>query len=255
MSLCLFKGFSALVILAISVVVGWKPLRIARLQTEHFLLNLGEALSAGVFLGIGLFHMLPDAEKAFHLVFPDTGYPYAELIAGLGFVVLLLLEKVILQAVQHKIAKKSMVPYVLPFVLGLHALVEGAALGINVELRDALIIFGAIIAHKGSESFALATKLGKSHLPLFSAYGIFLVWALMTPLGVLLGNTVSADLQTQQGLLIAALFNAFAAGTFIYIATLHQASQVCAHKATHYWVEFLLLLAGLGLMALVEIWL
>ncbi len=137
----------------------------------------------------------------------------------------------------------------------MHALVEGTALGINTPIANTAIIFVAIIVHKGSESFALATNLGRSHLPMMRALSIFFLWAIMSPLGVVFGSLLANNLQTHNGQVAAAIFNSFAAGTFLYIATLHKATHVGASGKDNYLQEVLLLMTGLTLMAVVEIWL
>jgi zinc transporter 1/2/3 len=147
------------------------------------------------------------------------------------------------------------IPYLLPLVLSVHAFIEGTALGINTTLVNVLAIFIAIIAHKGSESFALATNLGRSHLAMRRAMPLFLIWAMMSPLGVLVGSAMASNLQSHTGQVTAAVFNAFAAGTFLYIATLHKTTHMCSSKNSNHFLEFGLMLVGLGIMALVEIWL
>jgi zinc transporter 1/2/3 len=256
MSLLLFKITAALIILLTSVLAGLAPLRAARAKPGHHLLELGEALGGGVFLGIALFHMLPDAEQTFQQLYGADHYPYAELLCAAGFAVLLFLEKIVLQTARPLNSENhSAVPYVLPLVLSVHALIEGTALGINVTVTNALIIFIAIIAHKGSESFALATNLGRSRLSMKFAMTLFFIWALMSPLGVTLGSVLADHSQTHTGQLLAAIFNAFAAGTFLYIATLHKTTHLCTSKHSNHFLEFVLMLTGLGIMALVEIWL
>jgi len=255
MSLLLYKALAAILILLTSLLGGVGPLRAAKANPDHRWLDLGEALAGGIFLGIAFFHMLPDAQADLIAAYGDLHYPVVNLLCALGFVTLLFLERVILQMASHSHqGKPSLVPYVLPIVLSVHALTEGAALGINTTLADITLIFIAIIVHKGSESFALATSLGRSHLPLTRSMPIFLTWAMMSPLGVLLGSILADHLQTHQGEVTAAVFNAFAAGTFLYIATLHKASHVCTNEHNNHFYEFLLFLLGLGLMALVEVW-
>lgn len=257
MSLLIFKLLAALIILLTSLLAGIGPLRRSNANPESYLLELGEALGGGIFLGIAFFHMLPDAQADLQQVYGNLSYPYANLLCVLGFVILLFLEKVILHIGDpHAPTKRqTLIPYILPIVLTVHALTEGAALGINRTVADAVVIFIAIIVHKGSESFALATNLGRSHLPLKRSMMIFLLWALMSPFGVLVGSILANHLQSREGLVTAAVFNALAAGTFIYIATLHKTTHLCRSKHTDHFVEFLLLLLGLVLMAVVEIWL
>lgn len=253
MTILLVKIAAALLILGVSLAAGLRPLRLAYQRPGHKIFELGEALGGGIFLGIGLFHMLPDAEQTLHKVFPQAGYPFANLMCAAGFVILLFLEKIALR--RSKTDSLTAVPYVLPLVLSVHALIEGTALGINVSLANVLIIFIAIIVHKGSESFALATNLGRSGLIVKKALPLFLLWACMSPLGVATGSVMASTIMGQNGQVVAAIFNAFAAGTFLYIATLHKASHICASEHGNHLQEFLLLLLGLAIMAVVEIWL
>ncbi len=256
MSVLYFKILAALLILVTSLVAGISPLRKSHANPELRWLALGEALAGGIFLGIAFFHMLPDAQVELQQAYGNLAYPYANLLCVGGFVILLFLEKVILQVGdQADRSRQTVVPYILPIVLSIHALIEGTALGINTTLANVVLIFVAIIVHKGSESFALATNLGRSHLPLRRSMPIFLGWALMSPLGVLLGSLLVTQLHTHSGQVTAAIFNALAAGTFIYIATLHKTTHICTSKHIDHFIEFISFLLGLGLMAVVEIWL
>lgn len=257
MSLLLFKFLAALIILMASLFAGIRPLRRSKANADQAWLEWGEALAGGIFLGIAFFHMLPEAQNDLQEAFGNLNYPYVNLFCITGFILLLFLEKVILRVGDghaHDLPPRTLVPYVLPIVLSVHAFIEGAALGINKTVADAFLIFVAIIVHKGSESFALATNLGRSHLPLSRAMPVFLFWAMMSPLGVFLGSLLTQHLQSQRGLVTTAILNALAAGTFLYIATLHKTSHICRSKHLDHFTEFLLLLLGLSLMAVVEIW-
>ena len=86
------------------------------------------------------------------------------------------------------------------------------------SLSTAALILIAILAHKWAASFSLAVQINKSTLSLKTGVLSFAVFAIMTPIGILLGNTV-ADLAGQNA--IEPLFTAMAAGTFLYIGTLH----------------------------------
>jgi len=67
----------------------------------------------------------------------------------------------------------------LAVILVIHSLIEGAALGVNATFSTASVIFVAIIAHKGSESFALAVILNRSQLSLKAVMITILIFALM----------------------------------------------------------------------------
>lgn len=257
MHLLLFKLSAALFILATSLIVGWKPLFLSRSQPNHRMLEFGEAFGGGIFLGIGLFHMLPEAQENFQAVYGHLNYPFANLLCALGFISLLFLEKILLHAPKTagNAPMSTSISYILPVILSVHALIEGTALGINITFVNTLFIFIAIIAHKGSESFALATNIGRSTIPRKWMLPIFTLWAFMSPLGVVMGSIAALNLHNQTGQIAAAVFNAFAAGTFLYIATLHKTSHICSENDGNHLHEFMLMLLGLTIMAVVEIWL
>ncbi|XP_062215346.1 zinc transporter 2-like isoform X5 [Phragmites australis] len=58
-------------------------------------LALGTQFAGGVFLGTALMHFLSDANETFEDLLPDSGYPYAFLLACAGYVVTMLADCVI----------------------------------------------------------------------------------------------------------------------------------------------------------------
>jgi zinc transporter ZupT len=109
------------------------------------------------------------------------------------------------------------------------------------------------MAHKSAASFALSTELNKkvgSFKTRILAFGLF---ALMTPLGVLLGSS-ALSMESSPFLLLAPILNSMAAGTFLYIGTLHglQEANLIRHCAN--LKEFFFMLIGFALMGIVAIW-
>lgn len=253
MSLVDYKILAALVILISTVVAVAYPIRARTRPKHHRFMDLGDAFASGIFLGAALFHMLPDAIHDFQETLGQTTLPIAEFFCAGGFVLLLLLERLSLNST--RLNSKVTIPYLAAVTLIIHSLIEGAALGVNTELAAASVIFIAIFVHKGSESFALSMILCRgNHIPTKQLYWLIGVFSLMTPLGIGLGTTVASFMQFKQGQLIAAGFNAFAAGTFLYMSTLHHIHH---HQRLHEaegMIEFLSLLVGLCLMGAIVIW-
>lgn len=253
MELLTYKYLAALIIFITTIVAVLYPIKIRTRPKHNHFLEYGDAMASGIFLGAALFHMLPDATKGFQESLGAVNYPLAELFCAFGFVLLLFLERLATSA--PKIHYKVTIPYFLALTLIVHSLVEGAALGVNDELATASVLFLAIIAHKGSESFALSFILCKDNVlankQLFWIIGIF---SIMTPLGIFLGTSITSFLQFKQSQLIIAGFNAFAAGTFLYMSTLHHIHHhQRLHEAESMW-EFLCLLFGLSVMGLIVLW-
>ncbi len=249
MTITIFQIFAAVIIWLITLAAGYKPLRASKLAKTNYQTVIGEAFASGVFLGAALFHMLPDAIGGFSKTFGHYNYPYAISLCVFAFMCLFILEWAFSVA-NKKRRSQNIVAYLLTFVLSIHALLTGIAFGINQTLATASIIFIAIIAHKGSESFALATELYRSQLKFILSTTIFLIFSLMTPIGILFGATVSHIMQGDQDFIAQSIFNAIAAGTFIYIAFMH--TGIASGRSAK---EIISLFTGLIIMALVAIWL
>lgn len=253
MSLALYKLFAALLIFVTTIITVAYPI-IARTRPKQFrYMELGDAFASGIFLGAALFHMLPDAVEGFRTTLPNIHYPLAEVFCAAGFLLLLLLERLSLNS--SRLNSELTIPYLAALTLIIHSLIEGAALGVNTELATATVIFLAIFVHKGSESFALSVTLCRgNHLANKQLYWIIGIFSLMTPLGIGLGSTITSYMQFKQGQLIAASFNAFAAGTFLYMSTLHHINH---HQRSHEaegMLEFICLFIGLSLMGIIVLW-
>jgi zinc transporter 1/2/3 len=248
-TLVLYKVLSALLVFLISVAAVVYPLRKkGHIHTES--LELGEALASGIFLGAAFFHMLPEAIHSFSALYPATTYPVPELICIGGFILMLFLERLsIVHAACHP---RHTIPYVLTIILVIHALVEGAALGMGETFYDATLLLVAIIAHKGSESFALCVTLLRYALPRWQIWPILIFFAAMTPLGIMIGTEITNTADNVP--LLAVIFKSFAAGTFLYISILHH---VRFHEHTEErqgLLEFGFMTLGLAAMGLIAVW-
>jgi zinc transporter 1/2/3 len=254
MSLLSFKILAALIILLITVLGGiWPFLKKANVQqgvAPIFDFPMGESLAVGIFLGAGLLHMLPDAAHDFYQA--GYSYPFPFLIAALGFLLLLSLEHISNSLKEHGNTLLSSVALLTATMLSIHSLLEGAAVGIAGNFATMIIIFIAIIAHKGAASFALATHLNRSRLSFPLIFFAFSFFALMTPIGIFVGSWVNAASSTH--VLLTPIFSALAAGTFLYIGTLHGLDRAILIKHCGNRREFSLMILGFTVMATVALW-
>ncbi|OGT38332.1 MAG: hypothetical protein A3F11_06545 [Gammaproteobacteria bacterium RIFCSPHIGHO2_12_FULL_37_14] len=249
-----YKTIAALLIFLVSIATAIYPLNKLKTNreidhTESF--ELGEALASGIFLGIAFFHMLPSSITTFHQLFPHTSYPIAEIVCMIGFSLLLFLERLSLD--RSLFSSQNVIPYTLALILIIHSLTEGAALGVSSTGTEALIVFIAIIAHKSSDSFVLCMLLMRYHFPLMSIVIIIAIFSLMTPIGIGLGTIISLYTQSFDGQFAEALFDAFAAGTFLYIATLHHLRFHQRLEEAQSLLEFACMMLGLIAMAAIAL--
>jgi solute carrier family 39 (zinc transporter), member 1/2/3 len=249
MHLILLKVVAATSIFLLTLTTGLLPLKLAK--NKAHLLCLGDAFASGVFLSAALLHLLPEADAGFRQI-ASSGYPFAQLICIATFVFLLIMEHSVFACGKRFFPESKIVaPLMLVLLLGLHSLVEGAAIGTGTNIAETSMLFFAVIAHKGSESFALAVNLRRYELSTKNIRRIIALFSFITPLGIFIASLVMYTLHSNSGNTIESVFNSIAAGTFLYLGVEHLVDGKDTCKG---FIEILALMAGVGLMALVAIW-
>jgi zinc transporter 1/2/3 len=216
------------------------------------LLTLGSGFAGGVFLGAGVIHLLGDSHEFFAEAAGKGDYPYFLLVGGIGFLIVLMLEKVLVRADEGDAANSNH-PYILLAVLSLHSMIAGTALGLESELSGALVLLLAVVAHKSFAAFALGLSFRQGGLARRRYFSLLLLFSLTTPLGVLIGASLNNFLQSEIALELEAVFDGLAGGTFIYVASM----DVIGHEFDDgrlRWAKFTAVALGFGLMALLAIW-
>jgi solute carrier family 39 (zinc transporter), member 1/2/3 len=210
------------------------------LKTTTFL-NQAEALTAGLFLGAGLLHLLPSS-----LPQHAEAYPWSFLIIGITLLGFLLMEHIL--AEKNSLHQQDTPNICAIIMLCCHAFTAGLAVGISTQLNDASTLLLAIFAHKWIESVAFYTMLAQCTW-FKTARGIFIVlfFALMTPLGILFGTQIH---QLNDHTFI----NAVATGTFLYIGTLHGLKKSILIERCCHLKDFFLVILGYSIMAILAIW-
>lgn len=248
-----FQLLAAIAIFATGLIGGALALR----QGVHgdglpsMVSRLGGPAAGGVFLGAGFIHMLGDASGNFATILPDVDFPVAYLLAAVGFVAVLAIERVVFKAAS---AAQGPYAYILTLVLGFHSLLAGIALGVEDAALVGLAIAIAIVAHKGAAAFALATSFVRADMARPRAWRLVATFSCVTPLGILIGALLGNLLAEESGEIVEAVFDSLAAGSFLYIAALDIIQEEFDDRPHSHVPAFLALLAGLGLMALIAIW-
>ena len=248
-SIALKAGLVGIVVL-VSLATGRPALRTKAADFHKPALGFGEAFAAGIFLGAGLIHMLGDAQSTFDAA--NVNYPFAMVTCGAVMLLLLWIEHLANQRSENTGGNKKIVAFSAVLMLSIHSLLMGAAFGISTSVALTIVIFIAVLAHKGSASFALGLELSRSKFSASSALYLFLIFVAMFPIGVLLGQSVSGASEAHP--LVEASISAVAAGTFLFFGTLHGLATSpmivrCCNQR-----EFVGAVAGFALMAVVAIW-
>lgn len=249
-TLSYFKLTSALLIFFVALLAGIYPFirRFRSHQAGTF--PIGESLAAGIFLGAGLIHMLGGAAQAFAI--RGVTYPLPSLLAGIVFLVLLFFEHIGQEIYTPNSGTTGGFAILSVIMLSIHSFLMGAALGLSHSISLALLVLLAIMAHKWATSFALAVQVNQSALAVRTGIVLFAIFVLMTPLGILSGVLVSQYLKSFP--LAAPIFSALAAGTFLYLGTLHGLQQSVMVEKCCNLRHFYFVIAGFVLMAVLAVW-
>jgi zinc transporter 1/2/3 len=255
-SLLIQKLGYALIIFIASIVSGLLPLLDVKSSKPSKLTMgkefiVGEALASGIFLGAALLHMLNDAARDFYSL--EYEYPIAYLLAGIVFLTLLLLEHIGREVNEHAGNNNLLFVLLTVVMMSIHALFEGIALGTRSDLSLLIIMFVAIIGHKWAESYSLAVQFRKNNIDKKLSWFLFLIFALMTPFGIFLGNLANSDNLTGNHIL-APIFTSLAAGTFLYIGTLHGLNRAVMVERCCNLRDYMFVILGFSLMAIIGIW-
>jgi solute carrier family 39 (zinc transporter), member 1/2/3 len=251
MEILWFKGLAVLIIVMTAMAGGYISIRIGKSFRADKLLPLGDAFAAGIFLGAGLLHMLPDAQENFNAFAGDMDFPVVLFVCGCGFLLIFFLERVLLggEDVGDMSKGRPVYPYVLTLVLSVHSIIAGTSLGLDKALISSVVIFIAIIAHKGSAAFALSSSLRAAEFPIPKSYGIIALFSIMTPAGILIGTAFNAFLTSRAALGIEAIFDALAAGTFVYVGIVDIMAEVFS-SSRDCLLKFGIMTTAFGFMAL-----
>jgi hypothetical protein len=95
MALPWVKVIFAVVVLTVGLLGAFLPWSLRTLSPSDRTLALGDTFAGGVLGGAGLIHLLNRGLHGFRVVAPLLGYPVALLLAGIGFMLILLIEGVI----------------------------------------------------------------------------------------------------------------------------------------------------------------
>jgi zinc transporter 1/2/3 len=262
MSLLAIKAIAILLILLTALLGGLAAVRTRQSRHADRLFALGSLFGAGVFLGAGLIHVLPDSVDLFARLYPKLDYPVPFGIAALGLIAVLAVDRLghRLQGRSHEGVSQAggTSAMILLVVLSFHSILAGAALGAEDSAANSIVLLLAVIAHKGSAAFALTSGLLRTPAgdsgSARSVWGLLFVFALMTPLGIVLGTALQEVLDGDAARISEAAFDAFAAATFVYVATLEIIGPEFRSNDRS-GAKLGALTAGLAVMALVALWL
>ena len=253
-----FKVVALVLILLTGLGGGFLARWISKARHSEAFFSLGNAFAGGVFLGAGLIHMLPDAQSGFAAIAGGSDFPWFAVVCCLGFLAILFLDNVLVRAAHQDVLATTrtdgtLYSYVLMLILSIHSIITGIALGTESRIAQALVILIAVMAHKGTAAFALGVSLVHGGIARRRMIALIALFSCMTPVGIALGIGCMQLLSGRAAQVFEAGFDALAAGTFLYVAVLGILHKEFA-KSSLIGAKFVLVLAGLTVMAIVAVW-
>ncbi|MDC0535749.1 ZIP family metal transporter, partial [Francisellaceae bacterium] len=247
-----FQWFSFVFILFVSFLGGYYPLFKHNQVIDENAFPGGKAFTSGVFLALSLTVMLPSAFNIWQKVLAHHVYPVATYIAVGTFIILLALEHRLDHVKQDQEKNSIIIPIVMTLMIGVCSFLLGTALGVSDTLA-AVMVFLAIIAHKGSASFALALTMVKSKMTQKQAYICFLCFAFSTPIGIILGSFIHEYFTGESSLIFKGIVTSIAPGVFLYLSTTYGLRHTPFVANCRNSRGFLIMLAGLIITVFVSV--
>ena len=191
------------------------------------------AIGAGVLIGSAFLVIIPEALEIFEGHEEEESHiePSTMGLAILsGFVLMLLLEIFGLPHAVHHDEDKHLLGLSATIGLIIHAAVDGLAVGASVSssTETGLIVFVAIMLHKGPAAFGLSSFLQYIKVDKTKSQMYLLLFALSSPIVAILSFFTLQDstFATNDNIGLALMFSA---GTFIYVATVDVLPEVHSH--------------------------
>lgn len=208
-----------LVLILVAIAGAWPSFRKGGRDTIGNIAMIGDPLAAGVFLGAGLIHLLPRAVAGFDT--SQSAYSWAFILAGTTMLILGWMDPGEGHGDDRENGLRNATPpIVATAALAIHSLLAGSALGAQRTDAAILVLFLALIAHKGSAAFALGRLLTNGSLSRTMAIASMGLFIAALPIGVALGVAIT-DLNQSDTVLVPIML-ALGAGTFLHFATAHH---------------------------------
>ena len=248
----------------ISVTFALIPIKFSFFRTNIKLIGIANSFSAGIFISVGLVHLLPESTEKLNNCTKST---FKNLFSKNGKLTKCIgnnsgkrsedtlldhpFDNQPISFVNYNsdtiIDHHSITSYILVIALSVHSIFEGIALGLQRTSIRLFYLFLAILSHKWVEALTIGINFNNSQLEYETIIKFILLFASMTPIGIILGIIFAGTSD-----LIEGFFFAVSSGTFLYIS----ASEVVIEEfsvSKYKKHKFLSFIIGAGLIFIVTI--
>lgn len=224
--------FAGIMFIAV-VAFGYIPLS---LELSSDSLKQLTAIGAGVLIGSAFLVIIPEGLETIEFQHEESNVETSTIGLAIlcGFVLMLLLEILGLPHAVHHDEDKDLLGLSATIGLVAHAAADGLAVGASISssTETGLIVFVAIMLHKGPAAFGLTSFLKHIEIDDKKSRRYLILFALSSPIVAILTFFALKDTSfaTDDNIGFALLFSA---GTFIYVATVDVLPEVHSHEHEH----------------------
>lgn len=251
-----FQWFSLISILLVTLAGGWLPLSRPDEARRDDGFPLGKPFACGVFLALSLVMMMPSSIHLLGRAYPHAPLPLTPVVAAAAFLLHLFMEhreeELSAKGQRNDGLTSPVIPVIMTVMIAIPSFLLGTALGVS-GTAQAVMVFLAIIAHKGTAGFALAVKMVRSTLGRYRTIVLYTFFAFSTPLGIIVGENAQEYLNAHEMLEVKGFILAAASGVFLYLSTTHglRDNPLLVHCRNHR--GFFAMLAGFALTVCVRL--
>jgi len=252
--------------------------RLQFFQNHPNALSYANSAGGGVILAVACSHLIPEVIIGFEDM--DIDYPLGLTLILIGYVLILLLEKVIFQhehnqerIINRKSAREHqhlteeedtepdlhkkyriVTPIILVIAVGLHSIFEGIVLGVQDDQTGTISLMIALVCHKPITTLFVGIVMVKEKVPLKWFVFLATVTCVAAPIGIGIGLLI---MESEAPEILFATLTALAAGSFIYIGTTEIIAEEfqSSPSASVRWKKFFFLIVGAAIMLVLKIWL
>lgn len=200
-------NYVSIILLFASVIIGAALVEIIKVKNNNKL-QLLLTFSGAYLLSVSILHLLP-------VIFTNDSQKYIGIYILFGFLIQIILEH-FSKGIEHghgHFRNRQIIPFSVVISLCLHAFLEGIPLAGQLHGHAHNALLTGVVLHKLPVAIVLMTLFVQSNIGKKSSYVLLLIFAIMSPLGVLTGEFFTTLVNYQNEIM------AIVIGVFLHIST------------------------------------
>lgn len=211
-------NYLSIILLFASVIIGATLVEIIKVKNNNKI-QLLLTFSGAYLLAVSVLHLLP-------IIFTCDSQKYIGIYILFGFLIQITLEH-FSKGIEHghgNFRNRQIIPFSVVISLCLHAFLEGIPLTGQLHGHAHNALLTGVVLHKLPVAIVLMTLFVKSNIGKKKSYVLLLIFAAMSPLGILAGELFTTLVNYQNKIM------AIVIGVFIHISTTILFESSTDHK-------------------------